>query len=113
MCNKNEALQILREVYSQCQPVLPITDAYLYGSYARGDYDTESDVDILLISSLPADEIWPRRRKVSSIANDISTDHDVSVSVCVRSKDQFKTSVPLYSNIAKDGIRVQHIIPER
>ena len=48
MCTQNEAVVILREVYEGCQKIFgDIKDAYLYGSYARGDYHEESDVDIL------------------------------------------------------------------
>lgn len=106
MCDRREALDILGSVYDRCAPILPITDAYLYGSYARGDYDSESDVDIMLVSSLPKDEIWPLRRRVSQIANELSTDHDISVSVCVRSREQFQPkALPYYQNVVNDGIR--------
>ena len=63
MCDKKEALSILGEVYERCSPNLPISDAYLYGSYARGDYRPYSDVDIMLISTLPDEEIRARLRE--------------------------------------------------
>ena len=106
VCDKSEAIGILSQVYGECSRLLPISDAYLYGSYARGDYDSESDVDIILISPLSKDRIWPIRRQVSRIANEISTHHDVSVSVCIRSKDQFQPqAVPYYHNVIREGIR--------
>ena len=106
MCDRKEAIDILKKVYDQCVEVLPIADAYLYGSYARGDFDSESDVDIMLISALSPDEIWPHRRRISRIANALSTDHGVSVSVCVRSREQFQPqSMPYYRNVMNDGIR--------
>ena len=71
MCDKNEALSILSEVYERCSPVLPISDAYLYGSYARGDYRPSSDVDIMLISTLPEKEIRARNMLISSIVDAI------------------------------------------
>lgn len=106
MCDKGEAMAILNEVCESCAEVIPVADAYLYGSYARGDFDSESDVDILLLSALPADAIWPKRRQISRIANALSTDHDVTISVCVRSQEQFRPqSMPYYRNIVNDGIR--------
>ena len=106
MCDRQEAMVILSEVYDQCSAVLPLSDAYLYGSYARGDYDGESDVDIMLVSALPADAIWPKRRQISRIANAVSLDHDVTVSVCVRSREQFQPQwMPYYRNVINDGIR--------
>ena len=49
MC-REEAIQILREVYQGCSAVfpVPIRDAYLYGSYANGKNMPQSDVDLLV-----------------------------------------------------------------
>ncbi len=106
MCDKNEALSILGEVYERCSPILPISDAYLYGSYARGDYRPYSDVDIMLISSLPDKEIRARNTQISEIVGDMCIDHDVTISVSVRSKEQFKPqSLPYHRNIVTEGIR--------
>ena len=53
MCTRNQAEEILHSVYDACRPIFGcIHDAYLYGSYARGDFTPESDVDILLTVDL-------------------------------------------------------------
>ena len=51
MCTKNELQQILdkmvqayREMYKD-----DICEIYLYGSYARGDYTAESDIDLAAV----------------------------------------------------------------
>ena len=106
MCDKNEALSILSEVYERCSPVLPISDAYLYGSYARGDYRPYSDVDIMLISSLPDKEIRAQNTQISEIVGEMCIEHDVTISVSVRSMDQFKPqSLPYHKSIVTEGIR--------
>ena len=58
MCTQSQALTILGEVYQQCSQRFPcqIKDAYLYGSYARGDFHAESDVDILLLWQINVDK---------------------------------------------------------
>ena len=106
MCDKNEALSILGEVYERCSPILPISDAYLYGSYALGDYRPYSDVDIMLITPLPDNDIRARNMKVSEIVGEMCIDHDVTIFVSVRSRDQFKPqSLPYHRNIVTEGIR--------
>ena len=47
MCDKNTALTILQNVDERVRAELgdAVIKTYLYGSYARGDYNTESDVD--------------------------------------------------------------------
>ena len=63
MLTQSQALSILSEVYHRCSRCFPchIKDAYLYGSYARGDHHPESDVDILL--TVDADDIAPLEAK--------------------------------------------------
>ena len=43
MCTRNQAEEILHSVYHACSPIFGrIHDAYLYGSYARGDFNPET-----------------------------------------------------------------------
>lgn len=108
MCNQNEALQILRQAYNQCSPIIPIKDAYLYGSYSRGDYDEGSDVDIFILSPLPREQVHALMWDFARIASDLSLDHDVTVSLTVRSEDEFNPAViPYYKNVLRDGIRYE------
>lgn len=107
MCNRNEALQILREVYDQCLPIVPIADAYLYGSYARGDFREGSDVDIMLISPLSTDEVRKHTWDFAHVSSEVSMDHDVTVSLSVRSQDEFKPQlIPYHRNVVNEGISI-------
>lgn len=47
MRSQTQTLEILKDAYMICNPLLgkSVTDAYLYGSYARGDSRYDSDVD--------------------------------------------------------------------
>ncbi|MBE6748183.1 MAG: nucleotidyltransferase domain-containing protein [Ruminococcaceae bacterium] len=110
MCNKNEAISILSEVYNLCNPIFNnmIKQAFLYGSYARGDYHPESDVDILLAVDIPAEEISKYRNSVATITSDLSLKHDVTVSVTVKPLEQFlkfSDVLPYYKNVLEEGVR--------
>lgn len=106
MCNREEALTILSQVYEQCSPIVPISDAYLYGSYARGDYTCASDVDIMLISPLPPEQLHDHRWDFAHISSELSLDHDITVSLTVRSREQFNPqTVPYHRNVLREGIR--------
>ena len=92
MCTRNQAFEILKIVYHACDPILghSIHDAILYGSYARGDFTAESDIDILLTADLTQEQIASQRRAVSGVASTLSLDHDITVSVHVVPLAQFR-----------------------
>ena len=50
---------LLKEVYNQAKLVFgeDLRDVYLYGSYARGDYTENSDIDFLVTVNASSDEI--------------------------------------------------------
>lgn len=106
MCDRKEALDILEKTVKGCSSILPISEAYLYGSYARGDFDRESDVDIFLSTPLSMAEIEKKRWDISGVASDLSLDYDIVVSVCVRPESEFQPEHhPYYASIAREGIR--------
>jgi predicted nucleotidyltransferase len=107
--SRDEAIQILNEVYAECAGVLPcgITDAWLYGSYARGDYHEDSDVDILLTVDLEWPEITACRKNISRVVSDLCLKHDVTVSVTIkplRHFRQYAEDLPFYRNVVREGI---------
>lgn len=110
MCNQSQALQVLSEVYEAGKSLFNNTlkDAYLYGSYARGDYHEESDIDILFVVDLEPSEISGYRKAIASIASDLSLQHDITVSVIMKPVAQFKkyaNVAPFYKNVIREGIR--------
>ncbi len=113
MCTQNQAIGILGEVYNLCNPVFgnAVKDAFLYGSYARGDYHKESDVDILLTVDMSAEEIAKHRKDVAKVTSDLSLKHDITVSVTVKPLEQFlrySNVLPYYKNILGEGIRYEN-----
>lgn len=109
MCNKIQAIEILKTAYTDCIGIFgSVEEAYLYGSYARGDYTGESDVDILLTVDLENDEISKQRMAVASVSSRLSLEYGVTVSVTVKSKQQFQrysSVLPFYQNVMREGIR--------
>lgn len=44
--------EILSKIYTEVRRIIDngVSDIILYGSYARGDFDNESDIDIAVVS---------------------------------------------------------------
>ena len=109
MCNGNQAIAFLGEVYNECHSLFgdSMKDAYLYGSYARGDYHEESDIDILLTVNLEQAAISELRNEVGMIAGNLSLKYDVTVSVTIKPFAwfrQYADVLPYYKSVLKEGI---------
>lgn len=79
----------------------------LYGSYARGNYDNESDVDII---ALVDDKNFSKYNKVlSQIELDLFNKYGFLFSIILESEDYFlKNSdlLPFFKNVSDEGIVV-------
>ena len=76
----------------------------LYGSYARGDYNKSSDVDIMILTDLSYEEIEKYRDDISDISFDIELEKGVIISPIIKNIDKYNARVnvvPFYTNVEK------------
>ena len=96
--------------FAQTIQLLLGSDLYaiiLYGSYARGDYNNNSDVDIMILVDLPETEIKKIENDIYDIAYDFLMDYGVDISVIIKNEDIFKYwlgTLPFYNNVEKEGV---------
>lgn len=79
----------------------------LYGSYARGDYNDNSDVDIMVLTTLTDSEIEKVETKIFDLAFDYEMEYGIEISVVVKNEEHFNYwlgALPFYNNIQKEGI---------
>jgi predicted nucleotidyltransferase len=79
----------------------------LYGSYARGDYNNESDIDIMVLVDRDKYELMKYRRSVISFLRPIEFEHEILVSVHLQDIDTFnnwRDDLPFYINVIKEGV---------
>ena len=108
MCTQNDAIRIMRETKRMCGEFFPAKEAYLYGSYARGDFHPESDIDILITADISPEDISKYRGQIAMITSELSLENDVTVSVTVKPAEQFRRfseAMPFYKNVKAEGIR--------
>ncbi|NSW78407.1 MAG: nucleotidyltransferase domain-containing protein [Chthonomonadetes bacterium] len=79
---------------------------YLYGSYARGDFTQDSDVDVLVVfrdAVKPGAEIT----NISPLVSDICLRYDVLFSIFPVSAEQFATrQSPFMLNVRREVVEV-------
>ena len=79
----------------------------LYGSYARGDYREDSDVDIMILVDMSDLELKVYGQQLSYMTYDFNLDNNLDIKPIAKSEAHFnKWSVnyPFYSNIHKEGV---------
>ena len=79
----------------------------LYGSYARGDYDHESDIDFFILADVPQEEADDRRGEIRDNIPLIDLEYDITVSLHVTGKsvfEKFRDTLPFYMNVINEGI---------
>ena len=81
----------------------------LYGSYARGDQNEESDIDIMILVDLDEQNIKDYDAKLSDITFDINLDNDLMIMPIVKNENHFRKWIeayPFYRNIEKEGVKL-------
>jgi len=81
----------------------------LYGSHARGDFDSESDIDVMVLVEMSDEEIRNNREKITELGAEISYNNDIMVSIMVKDIEHFNNWLPvypLYKNIKQEGVDV-------
>jgi predicted nucleotidyltransferase len=79
----------------------------LYGSYARGEQNAESDIDFLAVLKDNQYKTTSELLKLAEYAADLSLNHGVSISIHPSDLTKLIQSDYLfYNNIRKDGIEI-------
>lgn len=109
MCNRNELQNITQTVVRSVLGLIEnkIYKIVLYGSYARGDFDTESDVDIIILLDCDEKELRNYRKSVAVLASRISLENDIEVSLLLKNRNSFEDKLailPFYQNIENEGV---------
>jgi len=81
-------------------------EAYLFGSYARGDNDPDSDIDVLIILS-DFEKYGAELNRTSELIGNLSLEHGTTVSVVfARQREWQMDKLPLLLNIHAEGVAV-------
>ena len=84
---------------------VPIKEAILFGSYAKGNYNEYSDIDLLLVSDAFGGSRMEDRSKIREITLSISCDLEVFPYSCV----DFVKGDPFLNEIIDSGVKVSDL----
>lgn len=84
----------------------------LFGSKVRGDFDEESDIDVLLVVENRNSQLW---KDVVEIETELMLKYDTVISSLIMGRDNYEWHLrhraPLYRNIEREGIELWMSIP--
>ena len=111
ICDEEKLKTICDITYKKMREIFgnKLINVILFGSYARGDYEDFSDIDIMALVDMDKMELGKYRRKVTSFSSDIGLEYDVLLSINLQDKetfDKWQYALPLFMNVKKEGIIV-------
>ncbi len=104
----NPAIEpIVREFKTALQAMYGdrLREVILYGSYARGDYDEESDIDLMVVLNDERVDTFAEIRRISPLETSLLLTYGVAVSPLPVPYSLYKNSFsPIYQEVRKDGM---------
>lgn len=84
----------------------PVTSVTLFGSKATGRDDTESDIDLLVLTSRKLE--WRERDAVTDALFDVEMAHDVVISTLVLPAEEWENGpyrvLPIRDEVDREGV---------
>ena len=84
-----------------------IRQIILYGSYARGDFRPDSDVDIMILLDMSDLELKAYAQQLSYMTYDFNMDNDLDIKTIAKNEEHFNKWVvnyPFYANVRREGV---------
>lgn len=99
---------LIKEIKQAIREVEPEAEIILYGSRSRGDADSESDWDLLVLLDGPVKD--ERIDRVRHRLYEVEWESDEVISSIVRNRDQWNSSLyrtmPFHQRVREEGIRL-------
>lgn len=102
---------VLKEIALEYKKIYKgdIVQILLYGSYARGDFEQDSDIDVVAIVKGERKMLQDKLKQVWDISADLELEYGVIISPTVIPYEEFlcyRDILPYYRNIMREGVQI-------
>lgn len=103
--------QLLSEILQYAMKTFgsKLDSVILYGSYARNEADSESDVDVMILVNEDARALSSHRYALNAFGTGLDLKYGVLTSMVLQDAETFykwKDVLPFYRNVATEGVKV-------
>ena len=84
-----------------------LTKIIVYGSYARGDFRENSDIDIMILVKMSDEEIRLVKNDIYDLAFEFEINTGIEFSPIIKNEDQYEywiDTLPFYRNVRDEGV---------
>lgn len=111
MCTREQSMAILNDVSELAKAVFPgkSCETILYGSFARGDQDSGSDVDIMVLTDVSQTELSRYKAPFLRLSSELGLQNDVLITITLKDRETFErylSSVPFYQAVRREGVSI-------
>lgn len=81
----------------------------LYGSYARGDFKPDSDIDVMILLDLDDSALRSCEKKICDVTYDFNLEHGTDIMPVVQNLGRFnywKKAYLFYHNVETEGVTI-------
>jgi len=109
VCTNSALNRITEKVCLSAKDVLgnKLEKVYLFGSYARGDYNDESDIDIMVLADIAPEDAEDTREKIREQVWRLELELCVVLCIhitCSAIFHKYISVVPYYMNVQREGV---------
>jgi len=105
---REQAINLIRELRAGLEPMYGerLKGVYLFGSYARGEENEDSDIDVAVILQGPVNR-WEERRRTNQLLSDLSLREDCLLTAVFLSEEDLQTTpYAIHRRILREGVPV-------
>ncbi len=111
MCTARQWDSLMSDIVAEYQRLFgdSLRQVILYGSYARGDSDGESDVDVAAVVDCSRETLCQAFCQLGEISSELSLTYGLTVSptaIPVNDFIKYQNSLPYYRNIRSEGVQL-------
>ena len=112
ICSPENLSEILSSVSEGVYDVFgdKLENVILYGSYARGEADEYSDIDIMvLVNGIPRNELWKWRRRMNLVLSRIEEEWEYEILLSAILEDvptfeKYADAMPFFRTVIEEGV---------